>query len=115
MQPTAHERVRSISDALSDQGPRLWWLVGVALVTDVVLTLYGLSLNLVEMNPIAAFVIAEYGLPGMLGLKLLALLVAVAGWAVLPVAYARFVPLLVALPWGMASAVNAVLVVTVLT
>jgi len=115
MQTTADERILSVSDALSGHGPKLWWLVGFTLVTDVALTLYGMSLNLVEMNPLAAFAIAEYGLAGMVGLKTLALAVAVAGWAVLPVTYARFVPLLVALPWGVASTVNAVLVAVVLT
>jgi hypothetical protein len=115
MESAVDQRILSASQSLRGYGPALWWLVILTMLGDIALTFYGLSLNLVETNPLAAYVITEYGLAGMFGLKSVALLVAVSGWAILPAVYARFVPLFVALPWAFACLVNGALVMFVLT
>ena len=56
----------------------LWVLVAASLVGDIVTTFVGLQLGLAESNPVAREVIYGYGVAGMIGLKALAVGVALA-------------------------------------
>jgi hypothetical protein len=89
----------------------LWLLVGLSLVADVALTHHGLSGGATELNPVASALMAAIGtLPAMTALKLCALLVGVVGWTIMPVSHRDLVPLGLAVPWTIASLVNAVVV-----
>ncbi len=87
----------------------LWAAVVLALVGDLWLTAYGLSLGYAEVNPLARSVLATHGVAGLGGLKLLALGVGVAGRSALPRRYAPVVPLGLAVPWAFAVCSNAAL------
>jgi hypothetical protein len=86
----------------------------VTLLGDVMFTLIGLSVGATEGNPIARQLMETIGtLPAMAILKLSALAVAVFGWSLLPPSARIVVPMGLAVPWGLATALN-VAVVTVL-
>lgn len=124
-----HRSTRSGSaDALADEstspnarGPwaiaaveRELWLVAIgAMVADVVLTLYGLHVGLVENNPIARTAIHVQGATGLVVLKLVALCLAAGCWAVLPDRYGPVIPLGLAIPTLVAVVSNALLVTIV--
>jgi len=89
----------------------LWLLVVLSLVADVVLTHYGLAGGATELNPVAGALMATIGtLPAMTALKGAALLVGVVAWTVIPTRHRGLVPLGLAVPWTIASLVNAVVV-----
>lgn len=92
----------------------LWTVAVAALVLDVVLTTYGLRIGLVEMNPLAARVIAESGVVGMVALKAAALTVGIVGRSLIPRRYAALVPLALGVPWLLAVGVNAVMIANAL-
>jgi hypothetical protein len=90
-----------------------WAAVGLFLVGDVVLTRIGLGAGFVEANPLARTLMESLGVvPAMALLKGLALAVAVAGWLLVPPAGRYVVPVALALPWGVAVLLNAVLITT---
>ncbi len=62
----------------------LWTVVVVASALDVVTTIAGLGLGVEEGNAVARAFLATYGTPGIGMLKLVALVVLVVTWAVLP-------------------------------
>jgi hypothetical protein len=86
----------------------LWLAVGAALVLDFALTVYGFHLGFVEQNQLARALLSSYGLAGILGLKLAALVLAVALRRVLPTGYRALVPLALAIPWWIGVVANAV-------
>lgn len=88
----------------------LW--VGVVLVflADLLLTLYGFNIGLVERNPIARHLFAAYGVFGIVGLKVAALLFAAGLRVLIPDEYGPIVPLSLAIPWLYALGVNAYLI-----
>ena len=62
----------------------LWTVVVIASALDVVTTIAGLGRGLDEGNAVARAFLATYGTPGVGMLKLVALVVLVVTWAVLP-------------------------------
>jgi len=86
----------------------LWAFAIAALVADIVLTAYGLENGAVELNPVAAWVIAEYYIIGMAGLKLAGVAVAVVGRFLVPDDFGALVPLALGVPWALASLLNVV-------
>ncbi|MCL7417537.1 MAG: hypothetical protein M8354_06825 [Halalkalicoccus sp.] len=99
--------------ALSRHEAALWGIVVLAMVADTALTYYGIERGLIEGNPVARVALERFGYAALGALKLLALGVGLAGRAVLPVGYTAIVPLGLAIPWTIASLVNAALIVTV--
>jgi hypothetical protein len=89
----------------------LWAFVVVALVLDVVLTYYGLAAGLQEGNPLARTLFSMFGVvESMLFLKGVVIAVALVAYASLPERYQSVVPLGIALPWFVASLINASLI-----
>jgi hypothetical protein len=85
----------------------LWLLVIATLVLDVATTTYGLQRGLSEANPLARRLFAQIGpLGAMLVLKGVVLAIGLVAWFSLPSRYRGFVPLGVALPWGVAGMFN---------
>jgi hypothetical protein len=101
----------TLPEWLSRREGWLWALVVVALVADVALTAHGVANGYEEMNPLARAALSAHGVPGLGGLKLLALGVGVVGRSALPSRYAAVVPLGLALPWTFAACSNALLIV----
>lgn len=99
--------------ALARHERGLWALAALALVGDIVLTWYGLSVGLVEQNPVAASAIADHGVAAMAALKLPGAALALGWQAVLPRSYRGVAPLALALPWLAAVGVNAGLILVV--
>jgi hypothetical protein len=92
--------------------PWLWGLVGVSLVLDVALTAYGLGLGLEEANPIARALFSMIGvIEAMLLLKGIVLALGIVAWVSLPRRYRAVVPIGIALPWLVASTINASLII----
>ena len=90
----------------------LWLVVFAALVLDVATTAYGLSIGLVERNPLVREGIDSVGLVALPVLKLAAVGVALACRRVWP-AYAVVVPLGLAIPWSLAVGINLALILSV--
>ncbi|MDL5363630.1 DUF5658 family protein [Halalkalicoccus sp. NIPERK01] len=100
-------------ETLSGYESLLWGAAVVSMVADIVLTYHGIERGLVEGNPIARFALERVGYAALGALKLFALGVGLAGRAVLPTEYTAIVPLGLAVPWTIASLINAALIVTV--
>lgn len=86
----------------------LWVAVGVALVLDFGLTIYGFELGFVERNQLARALLSSVGIAGILGLKLAALLLAIGLRRVMPLGYRALVPLALAVPWWVGVLSNAI-------
>ncbi|MDZ7730840.1 MAG: DUF5658 family protein [Natrialbaceae archaeon] len=84
----------------------LWLLVAVSLVGDVSTTFVGLHIGFAEGNPVARSVIDSWGLVGMLGLKLVAVAVALAMRPAMPPEFRALIPAALALTWFGAVAIN---------
>lgn len=95
---------------LSDHEEALWALVVGAMLADVLLTYYGLERGFTESNPVARLALERIGYASLAVLKLVALAVGAAGRWALPPGYAVVVPLGLAIPWIIASLVNAALI-----
>ncbi len=106
-------RVESYCDTLASRERALWAVVVLAALADVLLTYYGLQIGLTEANPVARGAIEGYGYWTMLVLKGGALSVGVACWVALPDRFSPVVPLGLAIPWVVASAINFTLIVYV--
>lgn len=91
----------------------LWLLVVCAMLADVALTVHGRQVGLVERNPIARHALGALGVPGLYGLKAVAL--GLGGLCRLAVddRYGPVVPLGLALPSLAAVCLNAALVAIV--
>ncbi|AFK19221.2 MULTISPECIES: DUF5658 family protein [Haloferax] len=112
----SHEipRAGMIQELLSDvvHGDHGLWLVTMlALVLDVLTTLYGLGQGLTELNPVVIKLIPSFGPVGsLLLLKLVVLAVALVAWEMLPTRYRAAIPISVAVPWGVAGLMNTQLI-----
>lgn len=98
-------------EALAEHEAPLWGLVVVSTVADTLLTYYGIERGLTEGNPIARFGLERFGYAALGALKLFALGVGLLGRSVLPASYGAVVPLGLAIPWTIASLINATLIV----
>lgn len=90
----------------------LWAAAVVMLLSDLCITLYGLHRGLVETNPIAVAALQEFGLFGLAGLKLQAIVVGLIGRRFLTASERWVLPLGIAVPWFAGSAVNLLLLVS---
>lgn len=82
-------------DLLARPAPRLW-LVAVLFfgVGDLVTTAVGLSVpGVVEVDPVARQLLAQFGLPALLALKAVALAGGYVAWTLVPHPYRKGVPL----------------------
>lgn len=109
----AFPRVARTSNSSTELEGLLWVAVVAALVGDIVTTFVGLHLGLAESNPIAHGAINGYGLPGMIGLKLVAVGIGLVCRWLLPDEYRPIVPAGLALPWLIAVGVNLYMISTV--
>lgn len=90
---------------------RLWAVPLVALLLDVLTTLYGIEMGLTELNPVVLSLVPSFGLLGSLVLlKATVLGFALTAWVVLPLRYRAAIPFGIAIPWGIAGLLNAQLI-----
>lgn len=88
----------------------LWGLVVFTLVGDLLTTVLGLALGLAESNPIMRAILADYGLLGMVALKVGTILFALCVRQIVPESTRPAVPAGVAFSWGIATCINLVLI-----
>lgn len=100
------------SGAVSDLELLLWVLVCWALVLDIVLTAYGLSIGLVERNPLVRHALDTFGVISLAIAKAAAVGIALFFRSIWP-EYAIVAPAGLAVPWLVAVALNAVLITSV--
>lgn len=116
MQPSPR-RAHSVADAFRSMDRldvNLWLLVLAVMAGDVALTRYGLSVGLIETNPIALFGIDTFGYAVLAYLKIPAFLLGILGWVILPEHLRRLNLVGLALPWAVATAVNLWLIASAL-
>lgn len=95
---------------LGERETFVWTLAVLAALGDVVTTAYGLQIGLTEGNPIMHAMIAQSGILGLVGSKLLVIGLAFAiGTLVFDDNRRVVVPLGLAIPWLVVTATNAVL------
>lgn len=99
-------------EALGEHEAALWGLVLASMLADTVLTYYGIERGLTEGNPIARYGLEQFGYAALGALKLFAIGVGLLGRSVLPASHTAVVPLGLAIPWTIASLINATLIVT---
>jgi hypothetical protein len=92
----------------SDLELALWVLVFWTLVLDIGLTVYGLSVGLVERNPVMRHALDAVGLTALLVAKAAAVAIAL-GFRMAWPEYAIVAPLGLAVPWALAVVYNATL------
>ena len=92
----------------------LWVVVVAALVVDIGLTWYALSMQFRELNPVARHAYNSIGVFGLVSLKLLAVGVGLLCRRATPVEYTIIIPAALAMPWVIASTMNTVLLIVVL-
>lgn len=102
------EYLTDVSGSVSDLELLLWVLVCWALVLDIVLTAYGLSIGLVERNPLMRQALDTFGLAALGLAKAGAVAIAVLFRLLWP-EYAIVAPLGLAVPWVLAVVFNAAL------
>jgi uncharacterized membrane protein AbrB (regulator of aidB expression) len=90
----------------------LWTLMLAAAAFDVGITVVGLRIGFTEANPVAATVLAAWGLPGAVGLKALAVGVGVAEWMVFPQPYRSVIAPSMTLPWLAGGGYNTLVLAT---
>jgi hypothetical protein len=96
--------------ALGERETLVWTLAVLAALGDVVTTAYGLQVGLTEGNPVMHALIAQSGIMGLVGSKLLVIGLAFAiGTAVFDDNRRVVVPLGLAIPWLLVTATNAIL------
>ncbi|WP_123538830.1 DUF5658 family protein [Halosimplex salinum] len=106
------EYLGTASGSVSDLELVLWVFVCWALVLDIVLTAYGLSIGLVERNPLMRQALDVFGLMA-LGLAKAAAVAVALGFRTLWPEYAIVAPLGLAIPWTLAVVFNAALIASV--
>jgi hypothetical protein len=102
---------KRLDRALSSAGAverELWFAATAAMLVDVTLTVHGLAIGLVEINPFARRAIAVWGVLGLYGLKASALGVGAVCRLVIPDRYGPIVPFGLALPSFLAVVANAI-------
>jgi hypothetical protein len=107
---TPDTRLQRLLDAARSRERALWFAVVAAMLVDVTLTVHGLTLGLIEANPIARAAIDSAGVLGLYGLKTLAL--AVGGCCRLAIQdrYGPIVPVGLGVPSLAAVLFNAALI-----
>jgi hypothetical protein len=90
----------------------LWLVVLVAMVLDIATTAYGLSVGLVERNPVVRAALDAFGVAALAAIKVGALALALACRRAWP-ASALVVPLGLAIPWSLAVGINLALILSV--
>jgi hypothetical protein len=106
-------RAKNYRDHTSGLERRLWVLTGLVLSLDIVTTIIGLQLGFQESNPIARLLLDQYDYLAFVGLKGFSLMVAIAGWTVMPRQFRYIVPGCVACPWAVGSLVNGLMILRV--
>lgn len=106
------EQLRQVLSGGSTLEVGLWVVVAGALVVDIATTAYGLSIGLVEQNPVMRHAIESFGLVSLAVAKAGALAVALTVRHVWP-EYALLVPLALAVPWVLAVGVNLAVILSV--
>lgn len=99
---------------LQESERELWALAVAAMFADVTLTLLGLQLGLVEMNPLARSTLDAVGAPGLYGIKMGALGVGVCGRQLLLDRLTAIAPLALVIPTLIAVVINVVMIATIL-
>jgi hypothetical protein len=99
----------SVLGGMSTTERFLWAVVAVAMVLDIVLTAYRLSLGFVERNPVMRYALELFGIGALVLGKAFAVTVALAVRARWP-QFAVVVPLALAIPWVLAVGINASLI-----
>jgi hypothetical protein len=103
-----------LSAALGTRDRATWALAVCFLFLDLVTTWYGLQLGLRESNQVALMVLSQYGYLGLASVKGIALGIAFVGWSILPAAWRIVAPTCLAVPWGLASGYNTLLIASLL-
>lgn len=106
------EQLRLDLSGGSDLELVLWVVVFGALVSDIATTAYGLSIGLVEQNPVMRHALESFGLVSLAVAKVGAVAVALAVRAVWP-EYALLAPLALAVPWVLAVGINVAVILSV--
>lgn len=88
------------------QSTILWLIAVFALGIDTGLTILGLQVGLVELNPIVEGMIKLLGPFGLIILKLIALITGGFSWVLVPIGFRLFIPVLLSIPWLIASFLN---------
>lgn len=97
-------------DRLLSAEKELWFVVVALMLVDVTLTVHGLQIGLIEMNPIAVQALDAAGVLGLYGLKGVALAVGLCCRPLLPNRFNAIVPFALILPSLFAVVVNTVLI-----
>lgn len=92
----------------------LWIVLAIFLVLDVLLTMLGTSLGLVEGNPVARMAMHRFGGGGLVLLKVVALSIALIGCARIEDQFRPVIPLSISIIWGLAVGVNTLLILAAL-
>ena len=92
----------------------LWALVLCAFALDVATTSFGLSIGLVERNPLAASLLVEHGIAALVGLKGIALATGLVCRSLVPDRYTAVVPFGMVVPSGAAVLMNTFSIALVL-
>jgi hypothetical protein len=102
------------TELFDSSGRWLWSLVAVSFVLDIGLTYYGLDIGLREGNPVARAFFEAFGVvESMVLMKSVVVGMALAAWVSIPERYRPVIPIGVALPWLVASAINISLILQV--
>jgi len=109
---TVEEYLGTVSGTVSDLELLLWVLVCWALLLDIVLTAYGLSIGLVERNPLMRQALDAFGVAALAFAKAVAVAVAI-GFRVAWPEYALLAPIGLAIPWTTAVLINAALIASI--
>jgi len=93
-------------------GHLLWTVCLLAIFGDLVTTVYGLGVGLREQNPFVAAVLVDYGVAGLVGLKLLVFAWVGVIWHVLNRRYGLAALLGIAVPQAIAVVLNLVTILS---
>lgn len=108
--------VRGVNGGVFDRDMLLWIAVVIVAVADVSTTWYGISqLGGSELNPAVSESIAQYGVIGMVSLKIVVIGFSITlGNRLLSDGNRWVVPVCLAVPWGIATAINAMQIALVI-
>lgn len=99
-----------IAEPMGTSDRTIWVLAVCFLFLDLLTTWYGLQLGLRESNQVAVMVLSQYGYLGLASVKGVALGIAFVGWSILPASSRIVAPICLAVPWGLASGYNTILI-----
>lgn len=93
----------------------LWALVAFAFIGDVITTMVGLRLGLMESNGIVASSVDAYGVPGIVAIKTTAVLIGLVCRRLLDAEHRWTIPACLSVPWLAATANNLYLIMVITT